>query len=236
MNRVKPHLEGVIFDMDGTILDTEQIWEDATFDLLAAHGIQKHTLSAREEELFEQMIGSGLDKAVEIMKDGFQIPRLTHEEIKREILARVNAKFAHDVKFIHGFEAFHKNLMLAGIPSSVATNCDPVTLKGLSDKMKFVEFFGQNVYCVADVNNKPKPDPALFLHAAEKIKANPTKCIVFEDSLWGFKAALSAGMKCIGIKNRNNKDLLAEHTQGFVESYTAAEEEIIKVVDAYLRT
>jgi len=56
--------------------------------------------------------------------------------------------------------------------------------------------------------NKPKPDPQIFLKAAEKLNTNPSKCIVFEDSLAGIKAANSAGMKVVAITTGHTADEL----------------------------
>ena len=74
-----------------------------------------------------------------------------------------------------------------------------------------------------------KPDPALFLHAAEKLNAAPENCVVFEDSIWGFKAANAAHMKCIAIKNNRNQDHHSENTHGAIDSYDEAEAVILTI-------
>jgi beta-phosphoglucomutase-like phosphatase (HAD superfamily) len=60
------------------------------------------------------------------------------------------------------------------------------------------------------VGNKSKPDPAIYLHAAEKLGSSPQECIVIEDAPNGIQSAKSAGMKCIGIATTFTKDKLVE--------------------------
>ena len=59
------------------------------------------------------------------------------------------------------------------------------------------------MYTISHVNNKGKPDPAVYLHAANKIDENPQHCIAIEDSAHGIKAAQDAGMFCIGFNGAN---------------------------------
>ncbi len=235
MNRLKPHLQGIIFDMDGTIIDTEQLWEVATNTLLANHGIHVHQLPQDQHAVFEKLIGIGLPQAMETLKDHFKMAHISKNDMVKETISIVKELLKEKVRFMAGFEEFHTNLTKADIKTSIATNCDADSLQSIVQKMNFIAFFGQNIYSVADVDHKPKPDPALFFHAADKIRATPEKCIVFEDSLWGFKAAAAANMKCIAVKNAKNAHLLAEHTHGAIESYYAAEAELDRIVMAYLR-
>ncbi len=235
MKSTKPHLEGIIFDMDGTIIDTEHVWESATEAVLLHCGIHKHAITPDKTVVFEKMAGIGVSEAMELIRDNFEVAHVTKQEMTKVLVESAKKLLEEEIKFIHGFEEFHRKLQAAGIPSSIATNCDAESLLRITKKMSFNEFFGEYIYCVADVNNKAKPDPALFLHAAEKINAKPDKCIVFEDSLPGFRAAAAAQMKCIAVKNKKNIGFFGEHTHGYIESYTAAEAEVIRIVEAYLR-
>ena len=233
MNRLKPHLQGIIFDMDGTIIDTEKVWEIAMAELLLRHNVNPHAIPTDKQFVFDKMVGIGLPEAMELLKDTFEIPRVTKHEMAASVITHVKELLKQEVQFIQGFEQFHKKLTDGGIPSSIATNCDAESLQSFIKKMNFNDFFGSHIYCVADVEHRAKPDPALFLLAADKIKAKPENCIVFEDSMWGFIAAASANMKCIAIKNKKNTAFFPQHTHGAIDSYHTAEEEVSKIVKAY---
>jgi beta-phosphoglucomutase-like phosphatase (HAD superfamily) len=157
------------------------------------------------------------------------LAHLSTKEMEKQVVMIAKEKFKEEIQFIHGFLDFQKKITDAGIPISIATNCDAVSLESLVKKMEFDKHFGEHIYCVAHVE-KPKPHPDLFLLAADKIGADPEKCVVFEDSLWGFKAADAANMKCIAIKNKKNANFFADHTHGHIESYHDAEQVIEDIV------
>jgi HAD superfamily hydrolase (TIGR01509 family) len=225
MNTIKDKIKAIIFDMDGTIIDTESIWKQVTLDVLVKNGISLIT-----DEHFKQMerfSGHCVHDMSVLMKEQFGLS-VSAEELIAQKIEIANKYFEQKIEFIKGFEAFHSKIQVQQISSGIATNAHPDNLKGLVEKLEFGKFFGSNIYCIADVNYKAKPDPALFLHTAARLGASPDECIVFEDSIAGFKAAKSAGIKCIAIKNAANQNLL-NYVDGAIEDYHQAEEEIKKI-------
>jgi len=227
MNRYKNTIRGVIFDMDGTIIDTEHVWEEAIIHMLKAQNI--HEFPSEKIHFFNQLAGKGIEESIEALRKTFDI-KTPPKELANYIVLVACELFKKELKFIAGFESFHNKLKSAGIPSSIATNCDVESLQFLVEKMNFSTFFGKDIYCATHVGNKYKPDPALFLHAADRIGACPDRCIVFEDSLCGFQAALAAGMPCIGVRNKKNHLFCDEHTHATIQSYDEAEEAIKNII------
>lgn len=222
---IKKKFKAVIFDMDGTILDTEKAWHSVTIQVLKAHGF--HELTEDQEKFIHTLSGQGMHNAIHLLKGHFNL-QTPAEHIAAHKIELANTHFAEHVAFIEGFEHFHNKLREHGIPSSIATNATPENLNKLITQMKLDNFFGENIYCIAHVENKAKPDPALFLHAAEKLGVKPEECIVFEDSLPGFMAAQAAGMKCVAIKNKINIHLM-DKVHGAIDSYHEAEEILKKL-------
>ena len=227
MKTVNTHLRGIIFDMDGTIIDTEMVWETALMETLKSYGVNKSP--AEYESLLGHTVGRHLNDASEIILELFEL-NVPRDEFIRNVVRNGKAMLVHDIDFIRGFENFHRRLTEAKITASIATNCDIENLQALVEKMRFADFFGDQIFCIDHVENKAKPDPALFLHAAEKLNAAPEECIVFEDSLAGFTAANAANISCIGIKNKKNATFIDEHTHRHIEHYDDADEAVRKII------
>jgi len=224
MENIKNRVKAVIFDMDGTIINTEHIWKKVTFDFLNKHGFAE--LDDNALKFLRSFSGIGMTHAAQELKRYFNL-NIPLEVIIAQKIDLANIHFEQAIDFIDGFELFHNRLTDHEIPTSIATNATLSNLEKLSTKMNFSKFFGQNLYCVDHVG-KAKPDPALFLHAAQMLGVEPADCVVFEDSVYGFQAAKAAGMKCIAIKNDLNQNHLID-IHSAIDTYHDAEEALKKI-------
>ncbi len=225
MEDVKNKIKAIIFDMDGTIIKTEAAWQKITIDLLKHYGVT--TFTPEEKALLQSFSGMAMANVAAHIKEQFNIADDIETIIMRKTMI-ANEVLADHVEFIEGFELFHARLQEFNIPTGIATNAMPENLHTLNKKLGFERFFGINLYSQADVNYRPKPDPALFLYAAERLGVKPEECLVFEDSMPGFLAARAAGMKCVAIKNEINNSFL-EHVHDAIENYHEAEEMLKKI-------
>ena len=225
MEQVKNKIKAIIFDMDGTIIKTEAAWQKITINLLRHYGIGE--LTTEQQDLLKSFSGMAMASVAAQIKLHFNITDDVETIIMHKMVI-ANEVFADHVEFIEGFELFHARLQEFNIPTSIATNAMPDNLHTLNKKLGFERFFGINLYSQADVNYRPKPDPALFLYAAEKLGVKPEECLVFEDSMPGFLAARAAGMKCIAIKNDLNHHFL-EHVHDSIANYHEAEDVLKKI-------
>ncbi len=226
MDLIKKNIHAIIFDMDGTIINTETAWRNATIDTIKKFS----TISEFNEEhikFLHTLAGAGIYNAVSAIKEQFKITNSV-EEIVEFKLKTANFYLSQNITFIEGFEVFHQKLQAIAMPTGVATNASRENLLDLAQRLQFGKFFGNHLYCSMDAGNKPKPDPAVFLHTAEKLGAHPENCIVFEDSLAGFNAAKAAGMKCVAIKNDVNKNYINQ-AHSAIETYHEAEDILKKI-------
>lgn len=220
MNDLNQKIKAVIFDMDGTILKTEHLWRQATYDILQQYNVLN--LTPEQQKVLAAVDGMELVVQARVLKENFNLPG-TPEELAHLKVANAMRNFENKVNFIDGFESFQKKLVQHNIPHGIATNAHKGPFRVIAQTMNLDKFFGQHLYCTDDVQNRSKPDPALFLFVAQKLGVKPEECLVFEDTVQGFQAAQAAGMKCIAIENDNNKDFL-QYTNGSVKSYDQAEE------------
>lgn len=193
MNRSK----GIIFDLDGVIVDTakfhylawRQLANDLGFDITEEQNEQLKGVS-RVHSL-EKILGWG---NVSLTQDQF----MEQMAIKNDnYLSYISTMTAKDI--LPGVSKIMDYLIENKVP--VALGSASKNARSILEKVDLHRQFD----AVVDGNDvsKAKPDPEVFLIAAEKLKVEPQNCIVFEDSLAGVQAANIAGMISIGIGNRN---------------------------------
>lgn len=207
MKVITKNIRAVIFDMDGTIVNTETIWHTASELLLAKSSI---ALSReKREELRHKRHGLAMRETCELIKEYGQLTESVEELIaEKKILAR--NLYAQGISFIEGFPDFHALLRTLNLKSGVATNADEQTLHTTNKILNLSQFFGEHLYSIAAVNNRCKPHPDIYLYAADRLGVAPEQCIAIEDSAHGIASAHAAGMQCIGINTGGDEYQLRE--------------------------
>ncbi len=195
----------IIFDLDGTIINSEHIWQKATLQLITNKGGRPEDANILQSEL----CGLAMHKACARIKDALAITDSV-ESLMHEKKSLATAMYHDGIHFIDGFESFHKLTDTHNLKTGVATNADDETLSIATKSLELGRFFGNHIYSISNVNNVCKPDPAVYLHAAHNLNVNPAQCIAIEDSAHGVRAAKAAGMFCIGITTSSNLDQTKE--------------------------
>lgn len=194
-------IKAVIFDMDGVISDTQDILAVVERDILKGQGIDMST-----EEITRRFAGmSSRDVFTVIFSEYNKDLSCVDELIEERKIKTLNA-IRGNVKGVSGTKEFIDNLLndnfqLAVASGSIMPFIDLV-LSELNLKNKFSAIVSSQ-----EVENG-KPDPAVFLLAAQRLGVAPEECLVVEDGANGMIAARRAGMKCIGLvrEERDNQD------------------------------
>jgi beta-phosphoglucomutase family hydrolase len=191
LEAIMKNIECVIFDMDGLILDTERLSFEAWQKILKKYG------QVMTQEIYTTLMGityeNVINKLIEIYGRELPIAEI-YAEKNRDVLKVINDNGVPVKPGIYELLDFlvERNYKLALATSTSRDKAVNLLEKvGIKDKFR-VMVFGDEV-----VNSKP--DPEIFLKAAEKLGVNPEKCIVLEDSPAGIEAAYRAGMKGINI-------------------------------------
>jgi beta-phosphoglucomutase len=181
-----------IFDMDGTLIDNTPYHFKSWQALFKNHGREPLTQETYKAEIsgvpiidsLRRIFGDEYDEA------GLQQLLDEKENYYREIYAPFLAP-------INGLENFLTELKDAGIKMAIASSATVADINFILNKIPI----RQNFEVIIDGSrvSKGKPNPQIFLKAAEELKARPEDCVVFEDSIAGIKAGNAAGMKVIGI-------------------------------------
>lgn len=182
-------IAAVLFDMDGTLIDSEGITEVAIAELLSERGLPA------DEVDFGCFHGITWPQTVAVLET--QFPVLCAEPVV-EILPR---KFQD--KFVASFPplvAGAREAVVAAaerFSTAIVTSASRMSVEYLLDRIELRGHCG--TYVCADDCTRSKPDPEGYLKAAELLDVEPSRCLVFEDSVVGIRAAKAARMTAIAI-------------------------------------
>jgi beta-phosphoglucomutase len=199
--------KGIIFDMDGTIIDTEHIWIQTTQKLVEGYG--KQYTQELKTTFDRELHGLAMRESCTIIKNTLGL-ECEVDDMMRTKSGIAKALYAQEVKFIQGFLDFHTKVVSHNLKYGIATNADDVTLQVTNQALNLPALFGQHIYNISHVNGVCKPSPDLYLHAAKQLGLNPVECIAIEDSAHGVRAAKAAGMLCIGINTAKKPHMIKE--------------------------
>lgn len=186
-----------IFDLDGLLIDSEPLWQQAEIEGFGLVGVRLTRRQARET------LGLRSDEVVRLRYEEFGWDGERHplEEVEQGIIGRVidlitqvgrpMAGVYQALDFVEG-----KGLRLALASSSRRVIIDAaLAALGLSDRFE--------VTYSAEVEPLGKPHPGVYLATAHALDLAPNACVAFEDSMAGVESARAAGMSCVGVPDRS---------------------------------
>ncbi len=196
------HIEAIIFDAEGVVVNTEKLWDESQEILLGKRG-----LIYDREYLKPRMAGQTLLEGAELMVSYYGLD-VSPEDMAYERQVIIDQLFDGPIPFIDGFESFVHWISASNLKKGIATAMNRNLMLKVEDQLNLKRYFREHIYFIEDVGNKSKPEPDVFLHAADKLEVNPQRCLVIEDAPHGIEAAKSAGMVSIGIVTTFTKEHL----------------------------
>jgi beta-phosphoglucomutase family hydrolase len=193
-------ITAVIFDMDGVIVESEPMHVEAEKQILLKHGVKitaeelrDYTGTTAEFEFNDLIRKYKLNTTAETLFNE-----------KEDILFRLLEERTEPTK---GVIDLIRNLKQRGFKLGIATSGHRKLAHYYLGKLGIESFF-DTVVCAEDITHS-KPDPEIFLKAAQRLGVEPAECIVIEDARLGIEAARKAGMKSVGYRNPSsgNQDL-----------------------------
>jgi len=190
-------IKGVVFDLDGVMIDSEAISIEVWRNILSSHNARI------SDEDYGKIIGMASIPATEFIIKQSGVSLNTMKTMKRhwdDLVMAIQNHGAPEAGLINILDAFAAFTLPLAVASNSPSRYVHSTLKALSVADRF-----RTVTC-GDEFKHSKPHPEIYLKAAESIKVAPENCLAIEDSPVGLQAALAAGMRCVIIENRHIKN------------------------------
>ena len=182
-------LEAVLWDMDGTLVDTEPYWIDTEFALAAEFG------APWSQELALQLVGNDLLDSGRFIQEQMGLP-LTPAEIVERLLDGVVARVQHDVPWRPGARELLAQLKGAGVPCALVTMSWERFVAPIVAALPADTF---SVVITGDAVTHGKPHPEPYSTAARRLGVEPSRAIAIEDSETGCRSAEAAGCTVLAV-------------------------------------
>ena len=184
-------IEAVVFDLDGVLLDTEEVWSEARRQLVEERGGRWHEGAQRA------MMGMSSHEWSRYMHDELGLAE-SPEEISAEVVRRLEALYREHLPLVPGaLEAVRR--LAAHWPLAIASSSNRPLIDLFLESTGTAELFRATVSSEEVSRGKPAPD--VYLEAARRLGVEPGRCAAIEDSENGIRSAAVAGMRVIAIPN-----------------------------------
>ena len=188
---VSTAITAVVFDMDGVLLDSEQLWDAVREDLARERGGRWHDRAQAE------MMGMSSPEWSRYMHDVIGLPE-PPEEINAEVVRRLLARYHESLPLVDGAVAAVERLS-ARWPLGLASSSNREVIDAALAAAGVADRFEATVSSEEVARGKPAPD--VYLEAARRLGVHASSCVAVEDSRNGIASAHAAGMRVIAIPN-----------------------------------
>ena len=207
------YAQAVLFDLDGTLVDSMWMWKDIDMEYLGKYGI---TLPPELQEYIE---GMSFSEVSAYFKEAFGIKE-SLEEIKSEWVSMAKYKYTHEVPLKPGALRFLKHLKEQGIPMGIATSNSRDLLDAVLESLEISPYFDCCMTSCEAGAGKPAPD--IYLKVAKILKTEPKDCLIFEDTPAGILAGNRAGIPVCAMADENSagrKDQILQMADYYAETF-----------------
>ena len=184
-------IDAVVFDLDGLLLDSEQVWDAAREQLVRERGGRWHDGAQRD------MMGMSSPEWSRYMHDELGLPE-PPEELNAEVVRRMESLYREHLPVLPGAREAVERLA-ARWPLGLASSSNRELIDLALELMGMGRLFRATVSSEEVARGKPAPD--VYLEAARRLDVDPTRAAAIEDSHNGIRSAKAAGMRVVAIPN-----------------------------------
>ncbi len=207
------NIDAVIFDLDGTLVDSMWMWKEIDVEYLSKFGIEVPS------DLQQAVEGMSFSETAQYFKDRFNLSDPV-DVIKAEWNKMAWDKYGNEVPLKKGVIEFLEELRSRGIKTGIATSNSRELVNHVLKSLNITEYFDSvRTSCEA---KKGKPAPDIYLLVADDLQVDPKNCLVFEDLALGVMAGKSAGMSVCAVfdpYSEDDKDRKRELADYYIDTY-----------------
>ncbi|MGY0615560.1 hexitol phosphatase HxpB [Vibrio sp. FJH11] len=179
-------IKAVIFDMDGVLIDSEPLWQEAQMESLDCFGV-----CITRDDCEKMTMGKRVDEIAQIWCEVYSLTVPT-KELEAMILSKLCHRISTSGEAMAGVYEALDYFANQGLKIALATSSNHVVIKAVFERLQLGDKF--SVVCSAEDEEHGKPHPDVYLTAARKLQVAVTECLVIEDSFTGLTAAKRANM------------------------------------------
>jgi HAD superfamily hydrolase (TIGR01509 family) len=191
-------IRAIIFDMDGVLIDSEHLWQQTERSVFGELGFEL------SDELLVQTRGLRTEEMVAHWSARFPLDGIEVASLMKDYDARMVETMLREVPLMKGARELISFFRDLGLPVALATCSTHEHIDAVMEKHGLRDSFDLLVSAARGMQGKPHPE--VYLHTAEKLKVDPTRCLAFEDSFFGVIAAKAARMKVVAMPDRSEYD------------------------------
>lgn len=211
------NISAVIFDLDGTLVDSMWMWKQIDIDYLNRFNIEL------PDKLQEKIEGMSFSETAVYFKEQFDLQD-SLENIKADWIDMAREYYLHNVSLKPGALKLLRVLKKNNIMTGIATSNSVELLDAVLDSLGVRSYFDSiHVSCEVE-HGKPAPD--IYLLVADDLKVDPSKCLVFEDIAVGADAGHAAGMRVCGVSDEfalEHEDMIKEVADYYINDFSEIE-------------
>ncbi len=184
--------DAVIFDLDGVLVDSESLWDDARRQLVEESG------GVWKDEAQQAMMGMSSSEWSHYMREELGVP-MSQEEISEAVVERLEKLYREQLPLLPGATA-SVTALAQRWPLALASSSNRPLIELVLELAGLADCFEATVSSEEVAHGKPAPD--VYLEAARRLSSEPGTCVAVEDSTTGLQAAAAAEMGVVAIPNR----------------------------------
>lgn len=207
------NIEGCIFDMDGTLIDSMWMWKQIDIDFFNMYNIPW------PEDLQSKIEGMSFLQTAQYMKNQYGFP-ISVEEMMAIWNDMAMDIYRNKVFFKEGALDFIKSCKLNGLKLGIATSNSRELFDAVRINLELDKYFDCMLTGSEITNGKPAPD--VYIEVAKRLNIDPSKCLVFEDIIPGIAAGHAAGMKVVAVADeysQSTKELKHQEADYYIDTF-----------------